>query len=218
MEVVGLVPTKLHIAQIHKILETVPYSALENFLLIKWWGKSWVEFPFPDNHHSHLYLLPASLTWRNDKNRICRKIISDGLDHSWFTSWPYTQRTRRHWRKRPSIPDWQDAGWINMGSYFSGWSQALQAELVSGLPARISKVYRGPKRVQPPFQGRWSQQNPPLSRVPSSEWLPLQERWLQCIFQGLGRDKEVPLPGGSSRWIHLSRTLQDLLPTTKHDL
>lgn len=177
----GLVPTKLHIAQIHKILEIVPYNALENFLLIKCGGISWVEFPFPDNHHSHFYLLLKNLTWRNYKNRICRKIISDGLDHSWFTSWPYTQRARRHWRKRPSIPDWQGAGWINMGTYLSGWSQAPQAESVSGLPARTSKVYRGPKRVQPPFQGRWSQQNPLFSRLSSLEWLPLQERWPQSI-------------------------------------
>lgn len=42
------------------------------------------------------------------------------------------------------------------GNLPSGWSQAPQAESVSGLPARISKVYRGPKRVQPHFQGRYS--------------------------------------------------------------
>ena len=60
------------------------------------------------------------------------------------------------------------------------------------------------EKLQPPFQGRWSQQHPPLSRLPSSQWGPLQERWAQCVFQGWGRDEQVPSPEGSSCRIHLS--------------
>lgn len=122
-------------------------------------------------------------------------IISEGLDHCWFTTRsPHTEDKEKP-KKEAEHPRWVRGRLTKQGN--------LPERLVLGTARWVDlctchqdpkSLYRGPNGVQSRILSRWFQGHLTLSSLHPWKWFPLREQRAEGGFQGPGRR------WGASHW------------------